>query len=339
MSGFGVDQGAGGTSAEVLRSTGEPGKASPIRRGGRIAKRIRKREPGKSVAVWSRITQGAWAACVRCGELSGAKVILSSLSETRMSPAVANSSSHLDALGNVAELIEQPVHASAGLAQLLAEPAMCDLEAPHGRPALFGVVRGGGTQFAFEPGQISAGRTDLLVQSVALRIGDGAGWVLRLDLVIDQRVDEELFAHVLEEVLLSPALEHAVSDLDVAQVPPAGDHCRLMAVVAQARDLPQAQPALDKTHGLIVQKIVHQALVELGATADEPPLIDATAPALTIGENVEAILDHRGEQFRAPAAAVEDDGDPSLANHLPHLSEQTGHGLRQRRIHLSGDHQ
>jgi hypothetical protein len=40
--------------------------------------------------IWSRITQSAWAACVRCGGLSGAKV--SSLSETRMSPAVANSS-------------------------------------------------------------------------------------------------------------------------------------------------------------------------------------------------------------------------------------------------------
>jgi hypothetical protein len=37
--------------------------------------------------------------------------------------------------------------------------------------------------------------------------------------VIDQRVDQELFAHVLEEVLLSPALEHAVGDFDVAQVP------------------------------------------------------------------------------------------------------------------------
>jgi hypothetical protein len=33
MSGFGVDQGAGVPSADVLRSTGEPGKASPIRRG------------------------------------------------------------------------------------------------------------------------------------------------------------------------------------------------------------------------------------------------------------------------------------------------------------------
>src|SRR6202171_5079687 len=72
----------------------------------------------------------------------------------------------------------------------------------------------------------------------ALGIGDGAGRVLRLDLVIDERIEQELFSHVLEEVLLSPALEHAVGDLDVAQVPPTRDHLRLMAVVAQARDLP-----------------------------------------------------------------------------------------------------
>jgi hypothetical protein len=31
MSGFGVGQGAGGTAVAVLRSIGEPGKASPIR--------------------------------------------------------------------------------------------------------------------------------------------------------------------------------------------------------------------------------------------------------------------------------------------------------------------
>ena len=114
---------------------------------------------------------------------------------------------------------------------------MGDLEAPHGRPALFGVVRGGGTVFAFELGEIGARRTDLLIQSAALGIGDGAGGVLQLDLVIDERIEQELFSHVLEEVLLSPALEHAVGDLDVAQVPSTGDHLRLMAVVAQARDL------------------------------------------------------------------------------------------------------
>jgi hypothetical protein len=37
---------------------------------------------------------------------------------------------------------------------------------------------------------------------------------------------------------ISEAIVNSVGDLDVAQVPSAGDHLRLMAVVAQARDLP-----------------------------------------------------------------------------------------------------
>jgi len=64
------------------------------------------------------------------------------------------------------------------------------------------------------------------------------GRVLRLDLVVDERIEQELFSHVLEEVLLSPALEHSVGDLDVAQVPSTRDHLRLVAIVAQACDLP-----------------------------------------------------------------------------------------------------
>ena len=92
MSGFGANQGAGAAAVALPSSSGEPGNASPIRRGGRIAKRMRRREPGKMVAVLSRISQRAYAACVRCGELSGAKMRLSSPSATWMSPAVANSS-------------------------------------------------------------------------------------------------------------------------------------------------------------------------------------------------------------------------------------------------------
>src|SRR5260370_1436 len=128
--------------------------------------------------------------------------------------------------------------ASVGVSQLVSEPAVGDLEAPHGRPTLSGVGRGGGTVFAFELGEIGAGRMDLLIQSAALRIGDGAGRVLRLDLVIDERIEQELFSHILEEVLLSPAIKHAVGDLNVAQVPSTRDNLRLMAVVRQSRDLP-----------------------------------------------------------------------------------------------------
>ena len=81
-----------------------------------------------------------------------------------------------------------------------------------------------------------------------------------------------------------------------------------------------------------MEKIVHPAPVELGATPDEPPLIDATAPALAIGQQVEAVRDHRAEQLRAPAAAVEHDGDPSLADHVPHFAQQPGQGFRQRSV-------
>src|SRR5258708_39390192 len=109
---------------------------------------------------------------------------------------------------------------------------MGDLEAPHGRPTLFGVVRGGGTVLAFELGEIGARRTDLLVQSAALGIGDGAGRVLRLDLVIDEGIEQELFLHVLEEVLLSPALEIAVGDFYVAPVPSNLDTLRLLSAFA-----------------------------------------------------------------------------------------------------------
>src|SRR5260370_23725085 len=154
-----------------------------MRGGGRTAKRMRRREPGKVVAVWSSIPQRAWAACVRCGELSGAKVDMQLAiadadvacsgeqlmqqgspllvgtgvvgSQQRKKIALGLIGNHLDdvgqvlafrgelddgplveisdfdALGNVAALLEQLRHASTGCAQLLAEPAMGDLEAPH----------------------------------------------------------------------------------------------------------------------------------------------------------------------------------------------------------------
>jgi hypothetical protein len=54
-----------------------------------------------------------------------------------------------------------------------------------------------------------------------------------------------------------------------------------------------------------MRSVINRAPVEHGATADEPALIDATAPAFAIGQHVKAVLDHCGEQFRAPAAAVE----------------------------------
>src|SRR5215467_15132364 len=86
----------------------------------------------------------------------------------------------LDAFENVAAPLDELRHASTGGTQRLAEFAVGDLEATHRRSRLFGVVGGGSTKCAFEPAEIGAGGTDLLVQSAALGIGNGAGRVLRL---------------------------------------------------------------------------------------------------------------------------------------------------------------
>ena len=90
-SGFGLDQGTWAMAVAVPRSTGEPGKASPIRGGGRTANRSQARAWEDCRRLIEHLTEGLGG--VRSmGELSGATVICSSLSQTRMSPAVANNS-------------------------------------------------------------------------------------------------------------------------------------------------------------------------------------------------------------------------------------------------------
>ena len=96
---------------------------------------------------------------------------------------------------------------------------MGDLEAAHARALLLGIVGGGGAVFSFDGGEFGAGAADLLVQRAPLGVGNGTGGIFRFDPIVHQRIQEELFAHVLEEVLLSPALEHAPGDFDVAAGP------------------------------------------------------------------------------------------------------------------------
>lgn len=70
-----------------------------------------------------------------------------------------------------------------------------------------------------------------------------------------QGVQSKLLPEILEEVLLSPAFDHAVSDEDGGQVSSGGEDGRAMAVVHQAGDLAQAQFALEQAHLLIGQII------------------------------------------------------------------------------------
>src|ERR1700676_3149303 len=71
---FRCAQGTWAWSEAVARLGGVPGKARLMDGGGRTAKRTRRREPGNTVAVWSRSSQRECTTRVRCGELSGPRV-------------------------------------------------------------------------------------------------------------------------------------------------------------------------------------------------------------------------------------------------------------------------
>ena len=92
---------------------------------------------------------------------------------------------------------------------------MGNLEAAHARVLLLGVVGRGGAVFSFDGGQFGAGAADLLVQRAPLWVGNRTGGIFRFDPIIHQRIQEEFFAHVLEEVLLSPAFEHSPGEFNV----------------------------------------------------------------------------------------------------------------------------
>jgi hypothetical protein len=119
---------------------------------------------------------------------------------------------------------------------------------------------------------------------------------------------------------LPPALEHAMSDLDVAQVMPAGEDLGLMALVDQARDLAQGELAVEESHALIVEPVAHPATVELGATQHEARSRDASRLALAVGQDVEPASDQILEELRAPSAPVEDDRHALVADELADIS-------------------
>ena len=132
---------------------------------------------------------------------------------------------------------------------------------------------------------------------------------------------------------------NGVGELDIAQVRSTRDHLGLMSVVAQARDLPQPQLALEETHRLIMQVVTQPMAVELRSAAHEAPLMDATALALAIGEDVEPVLDHLVEQLGTPATAVEHDRHAPLADHAAYLLQQMRESLGQGGVDFTGNHQ
>ncbi len=162
--------------------------------------------------------------------------------------------------------------------------------------------------------------------------------VVGFDGVVGQGVQGEFLVQVLEEVLLPPALEHSPSHLDGRQVAPGGDDRGLvLAVVREARDLPQPELAAEEQDALVGQPVGHLAAVEHCRVILEARAGHVAEAPLAVGQDVEAVVDHLLEQFGAPAAAVEDDGDAAFADQLADLRQDGRQHLHQAGVGLGGE--
>jgi hypothetical protein len=121
------------------------------------------------------------------------------------------------------------------------------------------------------------------------------------------------------------ALEHAEGDFDVFEVVARGDDGRLMAILRQARDLSQTQLAAEQPDLLVGEHVAPVDAIDAGGALVKAALGHATRAPLAIGQDVEALRDDLLEEARAPATAIEHDGDGARADQLAHFVE---HGLQ-----------
>jgi hypothetical protein len=92
-----------------------------------------------------------------------------------------------------------------------------DLEAAHRAAAILAVGHGLDAVARRQRDDLGSRGTQLGVEGGSRGVGDVAIRILRLELIVDESVERVLIAQLLEEILLTPALEHPVRDLDRGQ--------------------------------------------------------------------------------------------------------------------------
>jgi hypothetical protein len=213
-----------------------------------------------------------------------------------------------------------------------------DLEAARRGALGLRVVERRATILLSELRLLCASRLDLGVEVAPRRVRDSTRRVVGLDGVLNERVDLELVAHVLEEVLLSPPLEHAVRDLGCLEVEPAREDRRLVPVVAEPSHLPEAERALEERDALGVQAVLDIASVEPCTVKAEQVPWDRLDSPLPVGEHVEVQIEELGEQLRAPTASIEDDHRPSpLPDDRADVGREGEEHLDHSCVRLGGD--
>src|SRR5260370_31790064 len=115
------------------------------------------------------------------------------------------------------------------------------------------------------------------------RVGDGTAGIVGFELIIRESIDQILLPQVLEEILLAPAFEHAMSHHDGTQVPAAGDHRRLMAGFCQTSYLTESKCAVEEADGVIMEQIFHPPSVQRRLVAGESHFRDVAELRLAGG--------------------------------------------------------
>jgi len=184
---------------------------------------------------------------------------------------------------------------TTGGTDLLAELPIGDLESAHRLSSILAVIDRGYPERLLQLCESDAGKFHLPIHFLPRGVGHGPCGVVRLHLIVHESVDCVFLAEVLEEVLLTPALEHPVRHDDVPKIPTAGEDWRLVAGVSKPGHLPQAEFPLKKANRSIVQTVLNRTAVKCCLADNEPLLRHAANPTLTIGDEVEAVSDQLHE--------------------------------------------
>ena len=136
--------------------------------------------------------------------------------------------------------------------------------------------------------------------------------IVGFDLIIGQGIDQIFLTHILEEVFLSPTLEHAIGQNDSPQVPATGDDGRLVPALGQASDLAEAKFSFEEAHGLLVEKVAHAPSVQLGFVLGETRFRNPPGTPLAIGQKIKVQGQQLAKQFGTPAPTVKDHRSASL---------------------------
>jgi hypothetical protein len=112
-----------------------------------------------------------------------------------------------------------------------------------------------------------------------------------------------------------------------------------MTVCSQACDLAQPQFALKQAHLLVGQKVCSHCSPQTCLAWLEPLPRYSRATSLAIGQNVKIRSQNLLKEFGTKTAAIEYDGDTSLANQTAHLLQNRWEHFNQSGIGLGRDHQ